>query len=281
MHVADCAGTSDCDWRPGAHRTRSRSARCRRVPWSKSWTWRPSRAPSPPGGPRSSCAVLNLTDNLADNVRPLLEKLQAIADREPSADKVYALSELAFLGGKRVERNDKRAAPGPLRRGGPARLRLSVRPAVWPPRAIPTIPSTAAPAICTTAPWNRRCGSCAPNENSCRGGDEDDQHGVGRLRHDLRAARQPLAAGRLRALRVRLGLRGHGTEEPVPHARTGRAADRRPPAATKGEPVGAKFYPPGLSFPVTALLRPLGRDRPADRPARRHTINACWSSTIR
>ena len=31
-------------------------------------------------------------------------------DREPSADKVYALSELAFLGGKRLEGHDKRAA---------------------------------------------------------------------------------------------------------------------------------------------------------------------------
>ena len=38
------------------------------------------------------------------------KKLQAINDREPSADMVYAMSELAFLGGKKTEPHDKRAA---------------------------------------------------------------------------------------------------------------------------------------------------------------------------
>ena len=47
---------------------------------------------------------------LAGDLRPLLTKLQAINDREPSADKVYAMAELAFLGGKKTEKHDKRAA---------------------------------------------------------------------------------------------------------------------------------------------------------------------------
>ena len=42
--------------------------------------------------------------------RPLLEKLQAINDREPSAEKVYALAELAFLGAKKAEEHDKTLA---------------------------------------------------------------------------------------------------------------------------------------------------------------------------
>ena len=32
--------------------------------------------------------------------------------------------------------------------------------------------------------------------------------------------------------------------------------------AYKGEPAGAKYYPPGLSFPVTAFLRPLSKVDP-------------------
>lgn len=54
--------------------------------------------------------VCNLTDNFGMDARPLLARLQAINDREPSADKVYALSELAFLGGKEAEPIDQRAA---------------------------------------------------------------------------------------------------------------------------------------------------------------------------
>jgi len=54
--------------------------------------------------------VCNLTEEVGGDNRPLLQRLQAINDREPSADKVYALSELAFLGAKKAEAHDKRAA---------------------------------------------------------------------------------------------------------------------------------------------------------------------------
>ena len=71
-----------------------------------------------------------------------------------------------------------------------------------------------------------------------------------------------LAAGGFRALRVRLRLRGQGAEEPLPDARAGRAADRRARTSYQGEPAAAKYYPPGLSFPVTAFLRPLSKIDP-------------------
>jgi pimeloyl-ACP methyl ester carboxylesterase len=54
--------------------------------------------------------VYNLTDGLAGDPRPLLDRLQRLTDREPSADKVYALSELAYLGAKRTESQDSRGA---------------------------------------------------------------------------------------------------------------------------------------------------------------------------
>ena len=54
--------------------------------------------------------VYNLGDGSQSDFRPVLTKLQAINDREPSADNVYALAELAFLGAKKAEVYDKRAA---------------------------------------------------------------------------------------------------------------------------------------------------------------------------
>lgn len=54
--------------------------------------------------------VYNLSDDPQGDFRPLLQKLQAIDDREPSAENAYAMSELAFLGAKKAEKFDKRAA---------------------------------------------------------------------------------------------------------------------------------------------------------------------------
>ena len=67
--------------------------------------------PKPSGRTTQLLRVYNLADaSPPDDPRPLLVKLQEINDREPSADIVYAMSELAFLGGKRAERYDKRVA---------------------------------------------------------------------------------------------------------------------------------------------------------------------------
>lgn len=47
--------------------------------------------------------VYNLTEDLNGDPRDLLGKLQAVFDREPSADKVYALAEVAYLGAKKLQ----------------------------------------------------------------------------------------------------------------------------------------------------------------------------------
>jgi len=68
------------------------------------------------GGPQPSPRTMQLlrVHNLAEMVQgdsqALLQKVQAIADQEPSAQNVYALAELAYLGGKKVEKQDKKAA---------------------------------------------------------------------------------------------------------------------------------------------------------------------------
>lgn len=60
------------------------------------------------GGPRATdrtqqlLRVYNLTEEASGDTRQLLTKLQAILDREPSPDKVYALAELAYLGAERL-----------------------------------------------------------------------------------------------------------------------------------------------------------------------------------
>ncbi len=68
------------------------------------------------GGPQPSSRTVqllrfhNLSRDLDGDHRELLAKLQELVDREPTADKVYALAEIAFIGGKRVEDSDRSAA---------------------------------------------------------------------------------------------------------------------------------------------------------------------------
>ena len=59
------------------------------------------------GGPKTTertaqlLRVYNLSDELGNDYRPLIAKLQAINDREPSADKVYAIVRVGALGRRR------------------------------------------------------------------------------------------------------------------------------------------------------------------------------------
>ncbi|NUQ61593.1 MAG: alpha/beta fold hydrolase [Pirellulales bacterium] len=68
------------------------------------------------GGPKPSertvqfLRVYDLPSSLDGDSRPLLEKIQKIIDRDPSADKIYAAAELSYLAAKKVEEHDKRLA---------------------------------------------------------------------------------------------------------------------------------------------------------------------------
>jgi hypothetical protein len=61
------------------------------------------------GGPRPSdrtqqlLRVYDLSDDLKGDPQSLLHKVQVIVDREPSAEKIYSMAELSYLQAKRVE----------------------------------------------------------------------------------------------------------------------------------------------------------------------------------
>jgi pimeloyl-ACP methyl ester carboxylesterase len=69
-----------------------------------------------PGGPRPTARTMqllrrhDLTSHLSGNRQELLAKLQAILAKEPSAEIVYAIAEIAYLGGKQAEPLDQDAA---------------------------------------------------------------------------------------------------------------------------------------------------------------------------
>lgn len=68
------------------------------------------------GGPQPSertsrfLRFYDLTGDLKGDPRRLLQKVQEIIDREPSADKIYCIAELSYLEGKRVEADDPKLA---------------------------------------------------------------------------------------------------------------------------------------------------------------------------
>ncbi|MBN1393816.1 MAG: alpha/beta fold hydrolase [Pirellulales bacterium] len=67
--------------------------------------------PKPSGRTAQLLRVLNLGEkDLGGDLRPLLAELQTINNQSPSAEIVHAMSELAFIGGKKAERYDKRIA---------------------------------------------------------------------------------------------------------------------------------------------------------------------------
>lgn len=68
------------------------------------------------GGPKASertvqlLRVHGLPSDVGGDPRELLQKLQAVIEREPSADKTYAAAELSYLAAKKAEEHDKRLA---------------------------------------------------------------------------------------------------------------------------------------------------------------------------
>ena len=54
--------------------------------------------------------VNDMSDQVGDDPRVLLENMQGVIEREPTAENVYAFAELAFLEGKKAESRDPRLA---------------------------------------------------------------------------------------------------------------------------------------------------------------------------
>ncbi len=199
--------------------------------------------------------VYNLTDALQGDSRTLLESLQRITDQDPSADKVYALSELAYLSAHKIEKEDKakaldlygatvlyaysflfddrlaatRNCYDPHFRGAcdlyngalESALRLSCDRGELRPGTIKTIHTAA-------GTWDVTC--------VLRGGvwqPDDFDHFEFVSDYEMKGLKNH--------------YQSHGLGVPLIVVRR----------SYKGEPQASRYYPPGLSFPVTAFLRPL------------------------
>ncbi len=218
--------------------------------------------------------VYDLTEAEKGNPREFLQKVQEIIQREPSGDKIYAFAELAFLQAKRVEARDPRLALDlygasvlhayqylfddrlrhlrnpydPQFRGAcdlyngalEAGLRIACKD-----KKNGLVPGQTYTISSANGNWDITC--------VLRGGpwrNEDFDHFEFVSDYEVR------------------GLKNHyhtyGLGVPL-------IAVRR---SFAGEPAAAKYYPPDLSFPVTAFLRPLPRTNPdsADAHARHRGV---------
>lgn len=206
--------------------------------------------------------VYNLSDDVGGDFRPVIKKLQAINDREPSADKVYALSELAFLGAKRAEVHDKRVA---LDLYGASVLHAYdyLFDARFAPTRNPYDPNyrsacdlyngsleSALRIICAKKelkPESTKTISTAAGEWDIR-----CKLQGGQWKTDDFERFEFVSDYEVKGLK-NLYLT-HGLGVPL-------IAVRKDSPGT--DQAAARYYPPGLSFPVTAFLRPLSKIDPA------------------
>lgn len=68
------------------------------------------KGPKPTERTEQLLRVYNLADDLKNNPRGLLVKLQAIIEREPSIDKLHAFAELSYICGRKAEANNPELA---------------------------------------------------------------------------------------------------------------------------------------------------------------------------
>ncbi len=200
--------------------------------------------------------VYNLQGELEEDPRPLLKKLQAVIEQDPAPEKVYAFSELAYLGAKRAEPYDKKIAMDLYGASALYAYHYLFGEQLWEVRN----------------PYDPQYrGACELYNGALEGALRLEMLGEG------------IVPGQTKTIRTAAGcwditcvLRGGGgwRAEDFDHFKfvsdyeiKGLANHYRthglgvPLIAVRrsypGEPIAAKYYPPGLSFPVTAFLRPL------------------------
>jgi pimeloyl-ACP methyl ester carboxylesterase len=199
--------------------------------------------------------VYNLTDALDGDPRKLLENLHRITEQEPSADKVYAMSELAYLSARKMEKQDKAQA---IDLYGAAVLhayaflfddRLAATRNCYDPqfRGACDLYNSALESVLrlscnhgelrpgTTKTIHTAAGAC---DIQCvlRGGvwqPDDFDHFEFVSDFEMKGLKNQ--------------YQSHGLGVPLIVVRR----------SYKGEPAAARYYPQGLSFPVTAFIRPI------------------------
>jgi pimeloyl-ACP methyl ester carboxylesterase len=215
--------------------------------------------------------VYNLTDALNGDPRKLLETLEHVTEQEPSADKVYAMSELAYLGARKMDKQDPAQA---LDLYGAAVLhaytflfddRLAATRNCYDPqfRGACDLYNSALESVLRLS-FNR--GELRPGmtktihtaRGACdiqcvlRGGvwqPDDFDHVEFVSDYEMKGLKNH--------------YQSHGLGVPLIVVR------RNYP----GEPPAARYYPPGLSFPVTAFLRPV--DGPVFAGHRQGLLELC------
>lgn len=216
--------------------------------------------------------VYNLTEEVKGDPRDLLAKLQAITDREPSPDKVYALAELAYLGAQKQQGNSPELARDlygasvlhafrylfdarfaawrnpydPQYRGACDLYNGALEAALRIERSKNRLlPGHTAVIQTSAGPCDLTCvlrGSVWNAEEFERFDFVSDYEITGLKNH----------------------YQTYGLGVPM-------IAVRR---SYQGEPAAARYYPPNLSFPVTAFLRPLPSEEQHDpsAPERRRAV---------
>jgi pimeloyl-ACP methyl ester carboxylesterase len=207
--------------------------------------------------------VYNLTDMLEGDPRKLLESLHHINELEPSADKVYAMSEIAYLSGRKIEKKERAQA---LDLYGASVLhayaflfddRLAMTRNCYDPqfRGACDLYNSALESVMrlscdrgelrpgTTKTINTAAGAC---DIQCvlRGGvwqPDDFDHFEFVSDYEMKGLKNHYQT--------------HGLGVPLIVVRR----------SYPGEPAAARYYPQGLSFPVTAFLRPIRGRSPTGR----------------
>jgi pimeloyl-ACP methyl ester carboxylesterase len=234
----------------------------------------------PEASPRTQqfLRVHDLADDQKGDPRELLQKVQEIIERDPSDDKIYAFAELAYLAAKKAEDSDPSLALDlygasvlhayqylfdeklrylrnpydPHFRGAcdlyngalEGALRIACRNGGLTPGQTYTIHTA-------TGQWDITC--------QLRGGPwraEDFDHFEFVSDYEIRGLNNH--------------YHGYGLGVPL-------IAVRR---NYEGEPLAAKYYPPDLSFPVTAFVRPVTNGTPnsADAGARHRGVLEIYDS---
>ena len=220
-------------------------------------------------GPRASgrtqqlLRVYDLGEELQGDFRPVLKELQTINDHEPSADNVYAMSELAFIGGKKAEPHDKGAA---LDLYGASVLhaydylfdpRFAATRNPYDPqyRGACDLYNGALESALRIVCAKRQLVPHSTNTINTAAGARDITCVLqsGRWRPEDFERFEFASDYEVKGLKNQYLI--HGLGVPL-------IAVRRIPESYGDEPAAAKYYPPGLSFPVTAFLRPLGKTDP-------------------
>jgi pimeloyl-ACP methyl ester carboxylesterase len=223
---------------------------------------------------RQLLRVYNLSEEYGGDFRPLLTKLQAINDISPNAETVYAMSELAFLGGKKAEVHDKRAA---LDLYGASVLhaydylfaqKLSATRNPYDPnyrRACDLYNGALESALrIVCANKELKPGAIKTIETASGAWDIQCLPQCGRWKADDFERFEFVSDWQVNGLK-NLYLT-HGLGVPLIAVRRDTKND------ALGEP-GDEYYPARLSFPVTAFLRPISRAGPTDGSAVVH--NQC------